>query len=739
MANISRDTFDAMKHYVSVRLQQGVPLVDADWNEKDDIRRHELRCFLKWFVGDGVPTGNNGFRIITDALVLRFSKGPCIIKIDESDVANGLGFGIGNNSIVVPDLSATQDEARIFAGVDYDLSEISNNAAFSIRIDDLPKENVILSDTSTLLAIANCIHNHFSTKEKEILGISCEVLQSCKVINSSGEEQRDDFIIKGGDGTPLGAGRCLIDGMEVVNEVDRYYSEQFYFEEVISDPKRKSYKKRNLPALNISTTNKTELIYLDVWEREVFGLVSSEEGGDPSIVNDDIRDQTCTRIKRDWVVRVSNEIKYDENHFYYAVAGILWNSSTDYKCEDLRSSIKVPSPLEINQIIADSFGDSYIINRYGQPQLKLSLKERIDAILNGEIPNVVTNRTPGDSKHIVVTKNGDKFCFYEKNIFRRMFHCSKFDYNCNAWHIFNNALDIDERYTISAVFETTANIFWIMVQCEEDQRIMLKLYRFDYNNWKITNTIEWKFDQEYKISSFYIDITKTKLFFFYYNNQNIQCSTYKFKEMIDMSDFILNHSNYNWNKKIFPIETINYLFVVFCNIVHNGRGETLQYFYKSKCLLPVASYGWNQEIRLEIEQIDSVAYTNNKIYIATKLNPSTIRISLYTANDRFITKEKEIGEIIQQNFSFHKNQKIFLLPYVNDKLWVFWAEDDEDLYGICYDGINECFGAQVRFPIRTGSYSSCIEYINKHPDNEKIVICYSQGDFQYLKTFHLCI
>jgi hypothetical protein len=63
MGNFSRDTFDPLKRYVSVRLQQGVPLLDADWNEMEDIRRAELRTFLKWFIGDGVPFNNNGFRI----------------------------------------------------------------------------------------------------------------------------------------------------------------------------------------------------------------------------------------------------------------------------------------------------------------------------------------------------------------------------------------------------------------------------------------------------------------------------------------------------------------------------------------------------------------------------------------------------------------------------------------------------------------------------------------------------
>lgn len=63
MTAITPNTFDALRQYVGVRLQQGVPLVDADWNEQEDVRRFELRAFLKWFVGDGVPEGRDGFRV----------------------------------------------------------------------------------------------------------------------------------------------------------------------------------------------------------------------------------------------------------------------------------------------------------------------------------------------------------------------------------------------------------------------------------------------------------------------------------------------------------------------------------------------------------------------------------------------------------------------------------------------------------------------------------------------------
>jgi hypothetical protein len=42
MGNFSRTTFDPAKNYVAVRLEQGVPLVDADWNELQDTTRTEV-------------------------------------------------------------------------------------------------------------------------------------------------------------------------------------------------------------------------------------------------------------------------------------------------------------------------------------------------------------------------------------------------------------------------------------------------------------------------------------------------------------------------------------------------------------------------------------------------------------------------------------------------------------------------------------------------------------------------
>src|SRR3954453_17818302 len=62
MAIITPSTFDPLRRFVAVRLQQGVPVVDADWNEMDDMRRFGLRAHLRWLVGDRVPEGSAAFR-----------------------------------------------------------------------------------------------------------------------------------------------------------------------------------------------------------------------------------------------------------------------------------------------------------------------------------------------------------------------------------------------------------------------------------------------------------------------------------------------------------------------------------------------------------------------------------------------------------------------------------------------------------------------------------------------------
>ena len=210
MGSFSRDTFDKLKHYVGVRLQQGVPLIDADWNEQEDIRKYELQAFLKWFVGNGVPKGNDGF-----------------------------------------------------------------------RIEAIPAEN--------------------------------------------------DFWIKGGDGTPDGAGRCLVEGWDVINESNLKYTAQPLFNNAALAAK---WGVDPVQPLTTPTTDRTDMVYLDVWEREV----DAEE--DENLVNPAIGIETCVRLKQEWCVRVDEGIKgYNkkEKHHYYDLANITWEDQAISDVKDLRT------------------------------------------------------------------------------------------------------------------------------------------------------------------------------------------------------------------------------------------------------------------------------------------------------------------------------------------------------------------------------------------------------------------
>lgn len=51
------------RHYVAVKLQQGVPILDADINDEGEIRRREMEVFVRDVIGDGVPGLGSGFSI----------------------------------------------------------------------------------------------------------------------------------------------------------------------------------------------------------------------------------------------------------------------------------------------------------------------------------------------------------------------------------------------------------------------------------------------------------------------------------------------------------------------------------------------------------------------------------------------------------------------------------------------------------------------------------------------------
>lgn len=59
--SISRDSFNELKNYLGVYLQQGRVILDADWNENQDIFVSFLRRMSREAIGDGSP--NRGFAV----------------------------------------------------------------------------------------------------------------------------------------------------------------------------------------------------------------------------------------------------------------------------------------------------------------------------------------------------------------------------------------------------------------------------------------------------------------------------------------------------------------------------------------------------------------------------------------------------------------------------------------------------------------------------------------------------
>jgi hypothetical protein len=74
--DVSRETFDATKHYAGVRMQQGRVQTDADWNEQVAIQGHRTRIEALDVIGPcGAPENNAGFEISISGGALRIGAG----------------------------------------------------------------------------------------------------------------------------------------------------------------------------------------------------------------------------------------------------------------------------------------------------------------------------------------------------------------------------------------------------------------------------------------------------------------------------------------------------------------------------------------------------------------------------------------------------------------------------------------------------------------------------------------
>jgi hypothetical protein len=126
MGNFSNDpqarlTESVNKRYVGVRMQQAVPVLDADWNLLEDLRRNELETVGSWFIGDGVPAGNDGFDIFAVAGANDFGirNGLCVVsgKLTRNFADTTYGtqpnFGSGVTPPIVALTTPTADKSFI--------------------------------------------------------------------------------------------------------------------------------------------------------------------------------------------------------------------------------------------------------------------------------------------------------------------------------------------------------------------------------------------------------------------------------------------------------------------------------------------------------------------------------------------------------------------------------------------------------------------------------------------------
>jgi hypothetical protein len=344
MAIISPSTFDPLKQYVAVRLQQGVPIVDADWNEADDVRRFELRAYLKWFVGDGVPEGNHGFRI-------------------------------------------------------------------------------------------------------------------------AGTGASDDFIITGRlptsePGVLHGAGRCIVDGLDVViNDNVSFRSQPLHVSQPNATALAAAWGVPVIAELGGGGTppapglpdGTTIVIYLDVWER----LVTPSE--DPTLVFSGLGTESCARVRREWAVRwrafmgigvVTDHVPmpgapdYVPGHSYLALAsfpgptGGVMPPITSTTPVDLRPRRLLMLP---TTLVDDTLGVPNPMYRLGGGRPVTDLRAAINALLRGELPGTAERAieaNPGGEQSlmdsVVLDAQGGAVAFWTNKTFgssERQIHAARLDPN----------------------------------------------------------------------------------------------------------------------------------------------------------------------------------------------------------------------------------------------------------------------------------------------------------------------
>jgi hypothetical protein len=301
------------KHYVSVRMQQGVPITDDHLNLLGGLPRIEFEDGGKWVLGNGVPLRSNGFRVIAipggnvNTINLKskiIGVGLSKLKIDlaTSSAAAALGFNATNSfsqRFGTSPAQLTGNKAAPFS--------LANGNTLVIKADNNPPETI----TFLTAAFANIA----AATAAEVIAVINSALNV-----SARAGTGNDFIVTGGDGTTDNAGRILVDGQMALNESDLKYSEQPLFANTIL---AQLWQVPVVDELTTPAVNETYVVYLDIWNRQV------DSNEDTELVDARIGVESTLPQRREWAVRIATAAAFPAldaarppGHTFYRLAHI---------------------------------------------------------------------------------------------------------------------------------------------------------------------------------------------------------------------------------------------------------------------------------------------------------------------------------------------------------------------------------------------------------------------------------
>lgn len=122
--DFTRNTFDPLKHFTRVLMQQGRVQLDADWNEQAAILLHYLRALAADLIGPhGGPEDNLGFGISVDVDTLSQEERNRLEAVTLLPLKPG-NFLIGEGAYYVDGILCVQEEPATYASqTDYPLPE----------------------------------------------------------------------------------------------------------------------------------------------------------------------------------------------------------------------------------------------------------------------------------------------------------------------------------------------------------------------------------------------------------------------------------------------------------------------------------------------------------------------------------------------------------------------------------------------------------------------------------------